>query len=167
MNGGKRKSSNSTVSGSLQIRQNCFAVLICINHNILHGCAESDLDGNGVAVLSTNQAGQRAVNIPQGAPLGFLHDHFDRLVVAVEIPLHSTEDFRLGADGIQLRDDLPLLLCQFIPLFQAGILAEGITGNGIISGGDIVLRRSQFLTAGGQVGLCLMVSGCAGRKVTA
>ena len=142
MNGGKRKSSNSTVSGSLQIRQNCFAVLICINHNILHGCAESDLDGNGIAVLGTDQAGQRAVNIPQCAPLGFLHDHFDSLIEAVVIPLHGTKHLCLCTDGIQLRDDLPLLLYQFVPLFQTGILAEGIAGDGIIGGGDIVLRRS-------------------------
>ena len=107
------------------------------------------------------------MNIPQGAPLGFLHDHLDGLIEAVEIPLHGTEHLCLGTDRIQLGNDLPLLLSQFVPLFQAGILAQGITGNGITRSGDILLRRSQFLTAGGQIGLCLMGSGCTGRKVTA
>ena len=38
-------------------RNGCLAVIFRIHHDLLHGCAESDLDGNGVAVLGTDQAG--------------------------------------------------------------------------------------------------------------
>ena len=91
------------------------------------------------------------MDVPQAAPLGLLHHQADGFLITFVIPLHGPEHLGLGADRIQLGCQLPQALRQLVPTLQAGILPEGVAGNGIVGGGHIILGLPQLTAAGIQV----------------
>ena len=91
------------------------------------------------------------MDIPQTAPLGFLHDRFDGFIVAVKVPLHGAVNPCLCGNGIQLCIQASHLLDQFISALCAGALAQGVACNGIVCRCDGFLCVAQFLTRGTQM----------------
>ena len=88
------------------------------------------------------------MDIAQSTPTGLLHHGLDRLVIAVEIPLHCPVDPGLCPHTIQLCGQFPNRCGKFIPTLQPVGLAKGIAGNGIVGSGDRILGFAQFTLAG-------------------
>ena len=165
LNGVQGQEGGPAAAGALQVRDGCLAVCLAAHNDLLHGCAQGDFHGHGVSVLRADQTGNRPMDIPQSAPLGLLHYHADRLIVAFKVPLHGPEHPGLCRHGIQRPCQFPALFFQFIPTLAPGALAKSVAGDGVVGGGDIVLSGAQFFAAIFQVGLGLLAAGSAGFQV--
>ena len=105
------------------------------------------------------------MDIPQCAPLGFLHHHADGLVVAFKIPLHCPEHSGLGRHGIPPGGHVPDFFLQFVPAFDPGILPEGVARDGVVGRGHFLLGFFQFPAAVIQIGLGFLLSRRTGGQV--
>ena len=105
------------------------------------------------------------MDIPQRAPLGFLHHHADGLVIAFKIPFHCPEHSGLGRHGIPPGGHVPDFFLQFVPAFDPGILPKGVARDGVIGRGHFLLGFFQFPAAAIQIGLGFLLPGSAGGQV--
>ena len=105
------------------------------------------------------------MDVPQCAPLGFLHHHANGLVIAFKVPLHCPEHSGLGRHGIPPGGHVPDFFLQFVPAFDPGILPEGVARDGVVGRGHFLLGFFQFPAAAIQIGLGFLLSGRAGGQV--
>ena len=84
------------------------------------------------------------MDVPQGPPLGLLHDHPDGLLVAFVVPLHGPEHPDLGADSLQPGGNVPQGLHRGIPVLLPALLPEGEAGDHVVGGGDLLLGLFQL-----------------------
>ena len=105
------------------------------------------------------------MDIPQRAPLGFLHHHADGLVIAFKVPLHCPEHSGLRRHGIPPGGHVPDFFLQFVPAFDPGILPEGVARDGVVGRGHFLLGFFQLPVAAIQIGLGFLLSGRAGGQV--
>ena len=106
------------------------------------------------------------MNVAQSPPLGFLHNHAHRFVVALKVPLHGPEHPGFGRHRIQSLIQLAQILFQFLPAFLPGLLPEGITGNGIIRRCHGFLGSIQLAAGVFQIGLGFMMPDCTGSQIS-
>ena len=121
-----------------QIANGAFGALLIIGDNVLHGGAQSDLNGHRIFVLCADQGGHRAVDAPQFPASRGLHHPTHRLAEAFILPLHGPQQLQpLGLD-LTLPGSLIQLLLQLVRLFLPGLGPEG-------KATEHILRRGFFL----------------------
>ena len=147
LNRGQGQEGGTSATGPLQEGDGCLTVLLGVHNDLLHGSAQSDLDGEGVAVLGADQLGHRSVDIGELPSLSLLHHQTDRLLIAFKITLHGTEHTGFCTDGIQLLVQFPESIGKFIPTLGTGCLPQGIACDGILGSGDLVLSPTQLASA--------------------
>ena len=122
-----------------QIADGALGTLFVVGDDVLHGSAQSDLDGHRKLVFGTDQGGHRAVDAPQLVAGGGLHHPAHRLTKALIFPLHGPQHFQpLGLD-LALTGGLLQLLLQLVHLFLTGLRTEGKAPEHILCRGLLVL----------------------------
>ena len=105
------------------------------------------------------------MDVAQSTPLGLLHDHTHRFLIAFKIPFHGPEDFCFGLDTVQLDGQITQLLAQLIPALGAGLLAQGVAGDRVIGSGHILAGTAQFPAAVVHIGLRCAAALFAGTQI--
>ena len=165
LNAGKGQEGGSSSAGAFQKADGRLAVGLISHHDLLHGSAQGDFDGHGVAVLGADESGHRAVNAMKSAPFRLLHHHADGFLVIFKVPLHGPEHPGFGGDGIQIRGQLPQLLGGVLHALCPGGLTQGVARDGIVRGGDLLLGLLQLLLSLLQLGLGTAAAGGPGGQV--
>ena len=125
---------------------NCvLTVLIPLHHDILHGAAQSDLNGDGVLVGYVEQSGHRTVDALDAAPLRLIHHQLDRLGVAFVHLLHLGQQADAGVQIVLLHLQVAVLFLSLIHLALAGLTAHLITGDDVAGGVTVVGDTLQLL----------------------
>ena len=87
------------------------------------------------------------MNVPQGTPLGLLHDHTHGLCIAFVIPLHGPEHPDLGGNAVQPGNELPQAFRGSVSGFPAVFLPEGEARDDVVGGGYLLLGLFQLPAA--------------------
>ncbi len=77
--GGQRQESGPARVTLLEVPDGGLGILLPVHHDVLHGGAQSDLHGHGVALVGGHEAGHRGVDAPQSLALRGLHHRLDGL----------------------------------------------------------------------------------------
>ena len=116
-----------------------LGVVLVVDDQELDRGAEGRFNGGAVLVRHVQELGQRAVDAPQGAPAGLLHDGLDRAGIALHVLLEVFE--HADASGLLLglpADGLKGLAAggqALVPL----LLPEFVAGDGVLQGGDLLV----------------------------
>ena len=163
---GQRQEGGASAAGTLEVADGGLAIDLRIHNDLLHCRTQSNFNGNGILIIRANQPGNRAVDIPQCAPLGLLHNHPHGFCIAFIIPLHSAEHPHLGRNSVQLGRKLPQFLCGGISGLSAVFLAQRKAGTHIVGSRNLLLGVFQLPAAVLQVLLCLLQAVGSGRKIS-
>ncbi len=145
LNGGQGQKGGPADLPLLEELNGPFRVLLGLHHNVLHGRAQSGLQGHGILPRHGEQPGHRPADSPEHPPASLPHDGLDALGEAFQVPFQVFQ--QLGPAqlfvGIQSQP-VQLLLGGLGPLFPA-LQPELIAPDRVFLGFQLPLGLFQHL----------------------
>ena len=145
--GGEGQEGGPSAVPLLQELNGALGVLLPVHHDVLHPGSQGDLNGHGVGILHLYQAGDGAMDAPQGVLLRSLHHQAHRLVEALVLLFHLRQEGNAVRHGLMVHGELHFpVLRRLMPLLPA-LQLHGVAGDHVADGGGLLLRILQAAAA--------------------